>query len=269
MEYGLPIGVLSYGWCGRSHPDEQGVHLQRLIPLLEAIVRECDCVGPEFTWGILWDFASLPQRGYSKGFDAAQDDRSDLEVGRFRSGLFNINEWYAARFTHVFVLDGPMPQGSLNMREPFVASGFGEEESGRGWCIFERRLSSLIKDQGCYLQLSGMSEEMLDWELIRERCKASRPSPMSPEMFADMFARGHRLHTNQETHIDQGRESQTKYKTKKTKTKKARQQGKKRTEPRENNRTKNRIMTQTTMKTQSKIQIRSSSKLNLKRKTNN
>uniref|UniRef100_A0A7S0ZUJ6 Uncharacterized protein n=1 Tax=Noctiluca scintillans TaxID=2966 RepID=A0A7S0ZUJ6_NOCSC len=190
MEYGLPIGVLSYGWCGRSHPDEQGVHLQRLIPLLEAIVRECDCVGPDFTWGIVWDFASLPQRGYSKGFDAAQEDRSELEVGRFRCGLFNINEWYAARFTHVFVLDGPMPQGSLNMREPFLASGFGEEESGRGWCIFERRLSSLIKDQGCFLQLSGMSEEMRDWELIRERCKASRPPPMSPETFADMFARG-------------------------------------------------------------------------------
>jgi len=66
MEYGLPIGVLSYGWCGRSHPDEQGVHLQRLVPLLEAIVRECDCVGPDFTWGLVWDFASMPQRGSTR-----------------------------------------------------------------------------------------------------------------------------------------------------------------------------------------------------------
>merc|ERR1719284_1831484 len=66
MEYGLPIGVLSYGWCGRSHPDEQGLHLQRLVPLLEAIVRECDCVGPDFTWGLVWDFASMPQRGSTR-----------------------------------------------------------------------------------------------------------------------------------------------------------------------------------------------------------
>ena len=169
MDYGLPIGVLSYGWCGKAHPDAKGWHLRLLVPLLKAIVAECDKVGDHFSWGLLvsrhrfaespcharackpvvthccdppraqWDFMSLPQRGYTNGYNEDEDDRTGEESDRFKKGLKSINEWYSARFTHTFVLDGPMPSDSENTREPFVVHGFGEEESGRGWV---RRLPS-------------------------------------------------------------------------------------------------------------------------------
>ena len=131
--FGLPVGVLSYGWASRDHPDPTGEQLQRLVPLLAAIVAECDCVGgPDFTWGIMWDFLSLPQRGRTSGYDKSVDDREPLHQARFKLGLSHINIWYGAMFAHTLVLNTPMPAGAENQAE----------YARRGWCIFECLLSS-------------------------------------------------------------------------------------------------------------------------------
>ena len=126
MEWSLPIGVVSYGWAGRMHPDPSGEQLQALAPLLECIVRHCDeSVGPNFSWGIVWDFMSLPQRGYSytesirrDSFatwgDRGKDNRTQDENDRFRKGLTHINEWYGAPFTNVLVLETPLPVNAHN-----------------------------------------------------------------------------------------------------------------------------------------------------------
>lgn len=84
---GLPIGVLSYGWASASHPDPTGEQLRNLVPLLEAIVSEC---GATASWGIVWDFMSLPQRGRTAGFSAVED-RTPQQLDRFGHGLKNIN----------------------------------------------------------------------------------------------------------------------------------------------------------------------------------
>lgn len=68
---GLPVGVLSYGWASRAHPDPTGAQLKRLIPFLQAIVDKCDENGRAAgfveasilrkpTWGILWDVSWSP-----------------------------------------------------------------------------------------------------------------------------------------------------------------------------------------------------------------
>jgi len=115
----LPVAVLSYGWEGRRHPDPNGALLRRLRPVLEAMVHSCEH-GPDqnkkdpdmkpAAWGILWDFMSLPQRGYTTRYvdderDAdgnlirSHDDRTPYQLARFGKGLKGINVWYGAQFT--------------------------------------------------------------------------------------------------------------------------------------------------------------------------
>ena len=116
-----------------------------LVPLLEAIVAECDKVGgSDFTWGLLWDFMSLPQRGRTSGYDEKMDDRSPNQLARFGLGLSHINIWYGAMFAHTLVLNTPMPADAENQAE----------YARRGWCIFERLLSSVVSDMYCYLELT-------------------------------------------------------------------------------------------------------------------
>ena len=110
----LPIGVLSYGWASRAHPDPTGEQLQRLVPLLRAIVAFwCDGEHETTSFGIVWDFMSLPQHGYTRGFGDA-DDRTDEERHRFGQALSNINVWYGHMNTHTFVLDVPLPASASN-----------------------------------------------------------------------------------------------------------------------------------------------------------
>ena len=164
--YGLPVGVLSYGWASRHHPDPTGEQLQRLVPMLEAIVAECNHIGGlDFTWGIMWDYLSLPQRGRTLGYDAAVDDRTPVERARFGMGLSHINIWYGAMYTHKLVLNMPMPADAENQAE----------YSRRGWCIFERLLSSVVSNMWCYLELNKMDGTKTDWEAIRDQCATKPP----------------------------------------------------------------------------------------------
>lgn len=98
----LPIGVLSYGWSSRSHPDTDGKLLRRLIPCLEALVAKCERgeFGRGGTFGIVWDFMSLPQRGYTSGYNPDEDDRTPAQLERFSNGLQSINQWYGHPRTH-------------------------------------------------------------------------------------------------------------------------------------------------------------------------
>ena len=60
----------------------------------------------------------------------------------------------------------------------------------RGWCIFEMYLSSLVKDDYCFLKLSEMGGTQRNWSAIRNQCKVSRPAPMSPDAFEAMLNAG-------------------------------------------------------------------------------
>lgn len=135
----LPIGVLSYGWASRAHPDPTGEQLQRLVPMLRAILEQ-DCG----MFGIIWDFMSLPQRGYTTGYDPTHDDRTANQLERFKQGLKGINVWYGHPSVTTLVCDWPMPEGAEN----------AAPIERRGWCIFEKALSSVSKKSSCLLALS-------------------------------------------------------------------------------------------------------------------
>ena len=92
----LPVAVLSYGWAAKRHPDPTGALLRRLKPVLEAMVHSCEHGLSEYgdgpdekpaAWGIVWDFMSLPQRGYTSGYNSERDDRTPYQLARFGGGF--------------------------------------------------------------------------------------------------------------------------------------------------------------------------------------
>ena len=180
----LPVAVLSYGWADKGHPDPTGALLRRLIPVLEVMAGSCTRGRAKGSpdqkpaaWGIVWDFMSLPQRGYTAGYDAGADDRTPYQLARFLAGLTGINVWYGAKYTTTLVCDWPMPEGAVNAA-PIEA---------RGWCIFERRLSSVRKHADCCLALSRMPEGKAPgdgyYQSLEMCCRAGRLAPLAPDEY--------------------------------------------------------------------------------------
>ena len=186
----LPIAVLSYGWASRGHCDPDGALLRRLKPVLQRMVHCCQHGWRRRSphqrpaaWGIIWDFLSLPQRGYTTGCNATRDDRSPYQLARFSQGLGSINVPYAAIHVTTLVCDWPMPEGAEN----------AAPIEQRGWCIFERALSSVCKDGGCCLQLSlleGKGTVNEYWQDLVMTCQASRAAPLPPDAFEAMLRDG-------------------------------------------------------------------------------
>ena len=191
----LPIAVISYGWAARDHPDPTGEQLQNLVPVLEVMVHSCEHgLHPKFqdhrppVWAVIWDFMSLPQRGYTTGYDAARDDRTPYEQARFRAGIRGINHWYGHLFTTTLVCDWTMPSTAEN----------GASISKRGWCIFERELSSIRKSSKCFLHVSKMMSYMSStrqgepkwWGELVNAGAMDRAPPVAPDAFEKMLREG-------------------------------------------------------------------------------
>ena len=184
----LPVAVLSYGWAAADEPDPTGALLRQLVPVLERMVHSCehgvngDGRGNKpAAWGIVWDYMSLPQRGRTTGYDKDKDDRTPYELARFMKGLKSINVWYAHEYVTTLVCDWLMPEGALN----------SAPIERRGWCIFERRLSSVRKYSTCCLNLSGLAGvEGPYWFQLVDACKAGRFAPQAPDAFEAMLTAG-------------------------------------------------------------------------------
>ena len=175
---GLPVAVLSYGWAAKHHPDPTGEQLRRMLPALRAMKNFKNSSvgrGKVPTWGLVWDFMSLPQRGYTTKYDADHEDRTDYQLKRFIKGLKHINVWYAHAYVTTLVCDWPMPAGAQNPHPIDV----------RGWCVFERHLSSIVKVSTCYLQLSQLpaDAESMDWFDVVDECKGARRPPLAADAF--------------------------------------------------------------------------------------
>jgi hypothetical protein len=129
----LPILVLSYGWESIEHPDPQGHQLSCLLPVLASIVAFCDEIEDECqTFGIVWDYLSLPQRGRTSGYDAAKDDRTPEQLDIFKKGLSGINVWYGAPWTTVLLLD-TAPRADATNRTPYENRGWVSTERVKSW----------------------------------------------------------------------------------------------------------------------------------------
>ena len=179
---GLPVAVLSYGWAAKHHPDPTGEQLRRMLPALRSLKNFKGAVP---TWGLVWDFMSLPQRGYTTKYDADHEDRTDYQLKRFIKGLKHINVWYGHAYVTTLVCDWPMPAGAQNPHPIDV----------RGWCVFERHLSSIVKFGPCYLQLSRLpaDAESMVWVNgthgrvahggVVKACKGARRPPLAADAF--------------------------------------------------------------------------------------
>ena len=118
---------------------------------------------------------SLPQRGYTTKYDADHEDRTDYQLKRFGKGLKRINVWYGHAYVTTLVCDWEMPAGAQNPHPIDV----------RGWCVFERHLSSIVKVGNCYLQLSLLpaDAESMRWTEVVQACKGARRPPLAAEAF--------------------------------------------------------------------------------------
>ena len=175
---GLPVAVLSYGWAAKHHPDPTGEQLRRMLPALRSMknFKNSKHFNNVPTWGLVWDFMSLPQRGYTTKYDADHEDRTDYQLKRFGKGLKHINVWYGHAYVTTLVCDWPMPAGAQNPHPIDV----------RGWCVFERHLSSIVKMSTCYLQLSLLpaDAESMDWyNGVVQACKGARRPPLAADAF--------------------------------------------------------------------------------------
>ena len=189
---GLSVAVLSYGWAAKHHPDPTGEQLRRMLPALRSMKNFKNSQGRRVfsadglrvdvdhgkvpTWGLVWDFMSLPQRGYTTKYDADHEDRTDYQLKRFIKGLKQINVWYGHAYVTTLVCDWPMPAGAQNPHPIDV----------RGWCVFERNLSSIVKNSDCYLQLSLLpaDAESMDWyKGVVRACKGARRPPLAADAF--------------------------------------------------------------------------------------
>ena len=199
MKLKLPVAVLSYGWAAKSHPDPTGALLRRLRPVLERMAHCCEHGKSKRSpdqrpaaWGIVWDFMSLPQRGYTTGHVPdecgddgkvvkSNDDRTPYQLARFVSGLKGINVWYGSVYTMTLLCDWRMPAGAEN------AASIDK----RGWCIFEKALSSVRKHGRCCLALSQLPDGATGhWMNLETACKAGRAPPLAPDAFEAMLREG-------------------------------------------------------------------------------
>lgn len=170
-QYRYRIVALSYPWLDWFHPDRCGEQLARIAPILQKFLDEPGCHSEldncPLTVGVLWDWASLPQRPYG----------SNDEEKRFKMGLQCINQWYRHPYVPVLTVTWDPPTG--------VAYGNTRAYAARGWCFFESSIAQIVKEESC-LWDAALAEG--DWSL--QTLKKSRCPPLPPDVFAKRMASG-------------------------------------------------------------------------------
>ena len=126
-KHALPILVFSYPWLDWWHPDRKGAQMRRVLPILQAMLKEAKRDSPFGTVGVMIDFMCLPQKPFSTAAEEAQ----------FKTSLTNINQWYFHKYLYTLLITPPPPEGAdyTNTRL----------HSQRGWCAFERAASMVTK----------------------------------------------------------------------------------------------------------------------------
>lgn len=159
----LPVLVISYPWLSKEHPDPQGLQLQRISPILEAMVTEArECAGQHCTVGVMLDYCSLPQL-----------PRTEAEQEKFVKGLNTMHKWYAHPFTHVLLMAGPLPPGSHSNSVPYMS---------RGWCYIEHQMAALVKNSDLLWDYAGYTGALSYYKCIRQlQAHRKRHPPLSPD----------------------------------------------------------------------------------------
>ena len=77
---------------------------------------------------------SLPQRGYTTGYDPERDDRTPYQLERFGRGLKGIKVWYGSEYTTTLVCDWEMPEAAENAA-PIDKRGTPETTASKGCAL--------------------------------------------------------------------------------------------------------------------------------------
>ena len=92
-----------------------------------------------------------------------------------------MNVWYGHPHVTTLTCDFEMPAGAEN----------AAPIDRRGWCIFERRLSSVRKNGGCCLTLSQLGARRGPyWSDLERACMVGRLPPQPPDAFESMLREG-------------------------------------------------------------------------------
>ena len=162
----VAVLVLSYPWLDAEHPDRVGAQLRRLLPIFRVLLDAARVRNKGGTVGLMMDFMSLPQKPF----------RAPEELARFKRALGRINEWYAHPYTHVLIVDTPLPTGeAYTNRRPYKE---------RGWCYFEMNASAIVKQGFLVWRLSRWNGKATSYGVFRRELQAGRTPPISPERFA-------------------------------------------------------------------------------------
>ena len=175
-KFSLGVLVLSYPWLDKQHPDRLGAQMRRLLPILEAMLAEAKADAASCTVGVMMDYPCLPQH-----------PRTASEQQRFKHSLKAINKWYFHKATFVLLCDLPPPDDG-------AAYANRRLHADRGWCVFERAASMVIKQPECLLCLSqyrGATDfghggsSTLDAASCCGQMITNREPPISPARFAE------------------------------------------------------------------------------------
>ena len=198
---GVPILVLSYPWLDRHHPDKHGATLRRILPILRACREQALNSGVHCTFGVFWDYMSLPQGTWVCGRNGEkrfEDDRTEAEGARFKQGLKEMADFYVHPFTHVLSARTPIPDGDYENKRPYEKRGCAAPRRRPAspctrrtrparlrWCHFELRTASIVKSSNCLWDLSLHKEgTAITFDECYQTLKSTRPPLTSPEQMA-------------------------------------------------------------------------------------
>jgi len=158
--FSLPVFVLSYPWLDREHPDRDGVQLQMIAPMLQSLVSAAvDGSGNKHaTIGVMIDYCSLPQKPFADG-----------EMELFQAGLAEMHAWYSHPFTHTLLVT-KLPPGKYGNSRPY---------DERGWCFFEYRTASLIKNAELLWDIKNWRGPR-SYDGLKATMKIGRSPPLAP-----------------------------------------------------------------------------------------
>ena len=160
------VAALSYRWLSRGHPDPNIFHLRALQAVLSKWPGSSMLPA-----GLLWDFASLPQKD-------ADGYRSDEDERVFKSGLRCMASVYAS--PRVLVLQHRMlPEGAKDgdgmdlvpyggVDAPPLPERSTAPGTRSGWCTFEEAVASLATAEGGRLYEIGVG-----WRAVRADTRCS------------------------------------------------------------------------------------------------
>lgn len=176
LDSSLPVLVLSYPWLDRHHPDRNGEQLKSLLPVLKSLHSAAQATQQHATVGVLWDYMSLPQ-----------GERTPSELERFTKARHVMHAWYGHPYTTTLVMARPLPySAAYSNTRPYEK---------RGWTLFERRLSSLVKHDGNYWDMRKLtppsaSAAPLSYSEVRQLLSAAREPVASPKRMARLLREG-------------------------------------------------------------------------------